>query len=73
MLGDTLAILQQFGELDHQQFDRTRLTLPGPPALVVEANDGIDLQEALTNLYQFGWGGCSAPGPTPPHGGGRFD
>jgi len=69
-LSDTLAILQFFGDED-QGMDRRRLLTPGPPALLVEGNDGVDLSEALANLYQFGWSGCGAPGPTPPRGGGR--
>ena len=70
-LADTLAVLQKFG-MEDQRIDRRRLLLPNPPALLVEANDGVDLSEALANLAQFGWSGCSAPGPTPAHGGGRF-
>jgi hypothetical protein len=53
--------------------DRRRLLNPGPPALLVEGNDGIDLSEALANLFQFGWVGCVAPGPVPPPGGGKFN
>jgi hypothetical protein len=71
-LSDTIAILQKFGQPD-QQKDRRRLLSPGPPALLVEANDGVDLTEALANLFQFGWGGCVAPGLTPAQGGGIYD
>jgi len=82
-LSDTLVILMNFGVqylgngqysgARGQELDRSRLMAPGPPAMVVEANNGVDLSEALASLFQFGWSGCSAPGPVPPEGGGVFN
>jgi hypothetical protein len=64
-----------FGNASGQGYDRTRLTSPGPPGMLVEGNNGIDLSEALANLAQFGFGGngCVNPGPVPVEGGGHYD
>jgi len=83
-LSDALFILGNFGVVylgggaysdpDGQNLDRTRVTTPGPPGLLIEGNDGVDLSEALANLFQFGWGAglCAAPGAVPGEGGGKF-
>jgi hypothetical protein len=80
-LSDTVDLLGHFGEgynggayltPEGQGYDRTRLLSPGPPGVLIEANNGIDLSEALASLAQFGFGGmgCLAPGPVPAEGGG---
>jgi hypothetical protein len=83
-LSDTLDILDHFGEPYNggaystpqgQGYDRVRIVNPTPPGTLVEANNGVDLTEALANLAQFGFGGagCAAPGPVPVQGAGAFD
>jgi hypothetical protein len=83
-LSSTLDVLGHFGhqynggayaDMYDQGYDRRRLLSPGPPGLLVEGNDGVDLSEVLASLSTFGFGGsgCVPPGPVPAPGGGVFD